>query len=102
MEMKDRKKATETAESRMQMIAPLLAPNLSREDVTKLKESISEQFQVSVRTVERYSKSYLEHGFEGLYPQGRSTESKFNLISRIKLYIDIFQKRKCHNFLHIR
>ena len=77
--MKDRKKAAETAESRMQMIAPLLAPNLSREDVTKLKESISEQFQVSVRTLERYSKSYLERGFEGLYPQGKSTQSKFKI-----------------------
>ena len=79
MEMKDRKKAAETAENRMQMIAPLLAPNLSREDVTKLKESISEQFQVSVRTLERYSKSYLERGFEGLYPQGKSTQSKFKI-----------------------
>lgn len=79
MEMKDRKKAAETAENRMQMIAPLLAPNLSREDVTKLKESISEQFQVSVRTLERYSKSYMERGFEGLYPQGKSTQSKFKI-----------------------
>ena len=79
MEMKNRKKAAETAENRMAMIAPLLAPNLSREDVTNMKERISESFQVSVRTLERYCKSYLEYGFEGLYPQGKSAESKYKI-----------------------
>ena len=79
MEMKNRKKVAETAENRMAMMAPLLAPNLSREDVTNMKERISESFHVSARTPERYCKSCLEYGFEGLYPQGKSAESNYIL-----------------------
>ena len=77
--MKDRKKAEETAEARMQMIAPLLAPNLGYSDITKLKTDISAVFEVSVRTLERYCKNYVDHGFEGLFPQGKSPEVKYKI-----------------------
>ena len=79
MEMKDKKKAEETAESRMRMIAPLLAPNLDCTDITKLKNDISEEYEVSVRTLERYCKNYVDHGFEGLYPQGKGSQVKYKI-----------------------
>ena len=79
MEMKDRKKAEGTGETRMKIIAPLLAPNLSSSDITKLKKKISEEYEISVRTLERYCRSYLEGGFEGLLPQGKGTEVKYKI-----------------------
>ena len=79
MEMKDRKKAEETAETRMQMIAPLLAPNLGYSDITKLKNELSEGYEISVRTLERYCRNYVENGFEGLFPQGKSREVKYKI-----------------------
>lgn len=79
MEMKDRQKAKETAEARMQMIAPLLAPNLGYTDIRKLKEELSATYEISVRTLERYCKSYVDGGFEGLYPQGKSGEAKYKI-----------------------
>ena len=79
LKMKDHKKAVETAETRMQMIAPLLASNLSKSDISKMKEAISTEYEISVRTLERYCKSYIEYGFEGLEPQGKSRESKYKI-----------------------
>ena len=58
MKMKDQKKAEEAAEGRMKMIAPLLAPNLGQADMTKLKEELSETYEVSIRTLDRYLRSY--------------------------------------------
>ena len=40
--MKDRKKAEANAEMRMQMIAPLLSPDLDRASMSALKQSLSE------------------------------------------------------------
>ena len=79
MKMKDQKKAEETAEGRMRMIAPLLAPDLGHSDITKLKNDISAEYEVSVRTLERYCKSYLERGFEGLCPQGKNPHVKYKI-----------------------
>jgi len=79
MKMKDRKKAEANAEMRMQMIAPLLSPDLDRASMSALKRSLSEANGVSVRTLERYCKSYLDHGFEGLLPQGKNPESKYKI-----------------------
>lgn len=72
MEMKDKKKAAASAESRMQMIAPLLNPNLDHAAMKQLKEELSRQYEISERTLERYCESYLKNGFEGLKPQGKS------------------------------
>ena len=74
--MKDRKKAEANAEMRMQMIAPLLSPDLDHASMSALKQSLSEANGVSVRTLERYCKSYLDNGFEGLLPQGKNPESR--------------------------
>lgn len=71
MKMKDQKKAQQSAEARMQMIAPLLSPNLDGAEMKQLKLRLSEEFEVSEKTLERYCKCYLESGFEGLQPKGR-------------------------------
>ena len=70
MKMKNQKKAQESAESRMKMIAPLLAPNLDKAAMKQLKIQLSEQYEVCEKTLDRYCKSYLEEGFEGLQPKG--------------------------------
>ena len=64
MEMKDQKKAAETAEQRMAMISPLLNPNLGKASVSQLKKQQCETYGVSERTLERYCRRYLESGFE--------------------------------------
>ena len=79
MEMKDQKKASEIAEQRMAMISPLLNPNLGKASVSQLKKQQCETYGVSERTLERYCRSYLESGFEGLKPQGRNTELKYKI-----------------------
>jgi len=76
MGMKDQKQAVSIAEERMKLIAPLLTPDLDSESMKKLRSSISEQNGVSERTLERYCRSYLAEGFEGLKPQGRGRRNK--------------------------
>ena len=70
MSMKDQKKAKEIAEQRMAMIAPLISVQPG-DSVARKKEEISEQFQVSTRTLERYLAAYKGGGFEALIPKGR-------------------------------
>ena len=79
MKMKDQKKAKETAEGRMKMIAPLLAPNLGLADMAKLKKELCETYEVSARTLERYLRNYAVGGFEGLMPSGKATKSKYKI-----------------------
>jgi len=73
MDMKDKKKATDAAEQRMQLIAPLLAPNLDKDSLAQLRAEISKNSGVSERTIMRYCSIYLQDGFEGLKPQGRGS-----------------------------
>lgn len=83
MEMKDSKKAREIADGRMQIIAPLLDPNLSRSEIAQLKVRQSEDYGVSVRTVGRYLDSYTTGGFEALKPRGKSNNSNFKIPENI-------------------
>ena len=78
-EMKDKKKAAEIAESRMSMIAPLLAPGQDKDTVRNLRETIAETHLVSQRTLDRYLHAYHSEGFCGLYPQGKGTEAKYKI-----------------------
>ena len=66
--MKNIKKAHETAEARMAIIAPLLAPGLDKDTVRKLRETIAETNQVSQRSLDRYLRAYHNEGFNGLLP----------------------------------
>ena len=78
-EMKDQKLAAEEAEERMKLIAPLLAPGLSREELAERKRTICEENHLSERTLRRYLQQYREGGFEGLKPQGHGSDDKFKI-----------------------
>ena len=53
MDMKDQKLATEIAEERMTLIAPLLSQNLDKDSVRLIRAEICERNQISQRTLER-------------------------------------------------
>lgn len=69
MEMKDKKLATEVAEERMSMIAPLLSQYMDGGQVAQIRQEICERNQISQRTLERYLSAYLSGGFDALKPQ---------------------------------
>ena len=77
--MKNNKKAQETAETRMAIIAPLLAPVLDKDSVRSLRETIIETNHVSQRTLDRYLHAYHMEGFNGLLPEGKSSETKYKI-----------------------
>ena len=77
--MKNIKKAHETAEARMAIIAPLLAPGLDKDTVRKLRETIAETNQVSQRSLDRYLRAYHNEGFNGLLPEGKNPEVKYKI-----------------------
>ena len=68
MDMKDQKLATEIAEERMTLIAPLLSQNLDKDSVRLIRAEICERNQISQRTLERYLTSYLKGGYAGSSP----------------------------------
>ena len=71
MEMKDKKLATEVAEERMSMIAPLLSQYMDGGQVAQIRQEICERNQISQRTLERYLSAYLSGGFDALKPQSK-------------------------------
>ena len=77
MDMKDQKLATEIAEERMTLIAPLLSQNLDKDSVRLIRAEICERNQISQRTLERYLTSYLKGGFDALKPQSRSAIDRY-------------------------
>ena len=74
MGMKDKKLAREIAEQRMIMIAPLLGLPLLSEIYYEKRREISENFELSTRTIQRYVDAYNESGIDGLEPKGRVPE----------------------------
>ena len=74
MGMKDKQLAKEIAERRMIMIAPLIGALLSVEEYYRKRREISETYDVSTRTLQRYVDAYNESGIDGLEPQGRVPE----------------------------
>ena len=81
--MKNTKKAHATAETRMTIIAPLLAPGLDKEAVRKIREDIVETNGVSQRTLDRYLRAYHAEGFSGLLPAGKNPEVKYKIPQNI-------------------
>ena len=79
MEMKDRKLATEIAEERMSIIAPLLSQHMDSGQAAQLRQEICERSQISPRTLERYLSAYLNSGFEGLKPQSKGAHNSFKI-----------------------
>jgi hypothetical protein len=74
--MKNSKKAQETAETRMAIIAPLLAPGLDKDSVRNLRKTLVETSHVSQRTLDRYeisiscSKGQCSKKAEGTFATG--------------------------------
>ena len=60
MGMKDKQLAKEIAERRMIMIAPLIGALLSVEEYYRKRREISETYDVSTRTLQRYVDAYNE------------------------------------------
>lgn len=58
----------EVAAERMEMIAPLLSPGLTKHDRSVMKKELAEHYNVSTKTVHRYYMKYLGKGYEGLLP----------------------------------
>ena len=77
--MKNSKKAQETAETRMAIIAPLLAPGLDKDSVRNLRKTIVETSHISQRTLDRYLHAYHSEGFNGLLPEGKNTGTKYKI-----------------------
>ena len=63
----------EQALARFQMIAPLLDESLDQAKRVLLREQLSAQHQVSVRSLYRYELYYRENGFSGLKPMNRES-----------------------------
>lgn len=82
-EMKDQKLAAAEAEEHMKLIAPLLAPGLTREALAEMKRKIREDYRISDRTLRRYMQQYREGGFERLKPQGHENSGKFKISQEI-------------------
>jgi len=78
-QMKDQKKAKTIADERMSIIAPLLAPNLDKAQIREIRDRIISDSGVSDRTIDRYMKSYLEHGFDGLMPAGKNPKASYKI-----------------------
>lgn len=66
--MTKQEKYRETAQKRMQLIAPLLAPGLDKASFQRMKEQISQESGLSERTLRRYLSLYHEGGFDKLKP----------------------------------
>ena len=72
--MKDKKKASEIASNRMQLVAPLLQVELDAAEQRQLRHRIMVQTGLSERTLRRYLERYREHGYEGLLPRPRGQD----------------------------
>ncbi len=73
MEQKERTTwREETALTRFQIIAPLLDSSLDRDKKVQLRKELASQNNLSVKTLRRYERGFLEKGFEGLKPAERS------------------------------
>lgn len=66
--MNTEKKREEKAANRIQLILPLLDERLDPAQLQQLKEEISGEHDVSIRTLERYMDAYRKNGFAGLKP----------------------------------
>ena len=78
-EMKDQKRAKAVAEERMSLIAPLLAPGLDRASVRQIRDRLVSDAGISDRTIDRYLKSYLQDGYNGLMPAGKNPDATYRI-----------------------
>lgn len=67
--MKKQKNPEEAAAERLQLITPLLDPELDHQQLVELKKEICGREKISYRTISRYLSAYLSEGFTGLKPK---------------------------------
>jgi putative transposase len=65
----ERERIEQIAANRLEIILPLLAPDLDKAKKQELKEEASIRFGVSERTIRRWINLYQEKGFDGLKPK---------------------------------
>ena len=59
--------------ARFQMFSPLLDESLDQAKRVELREQLSQQYQISTRSLYRYENYYRENGFWGLKPMNRES-----------------------------
>lgn len=59
----------EEAKKKMEMIAPLLDPYLTKQERAQKKKQIAEKEGLSAKTVHRYYKKYISEGYNALLPK---------------------------------
>lgn len=69
MEDKERQ---EEAKKKMEIIAPLLDPYLTKQERTQKKKQVAEKEGLSVKTVHRYYMKYMNGGYNALLPKQQS------------------------------
>lgn len=65
--------------ARFQLISPLLDESLDQAKRIELREQISEQHQISTRSLYRYENYYRKNGFSGLKPMNRESRTAQSL-----------------------
>ena len=66
----------ETALERFRIISPLMDSNLDRDKKVQLRKELASQNNLSVKTLRRYERAFLEKGFAGLKPAERPGTSR--------------------------
>jgi len=72
----ERERAEQIAANRLEVILPLLAPDLDKARKQELKEEASIRFGVSERTIRRWINLYQEQGFDGLKPKAPESSGR--------------------------
>ena len=88
------KNAEETAQFRMEVIAPLLQQGIDRDKLQKLVTAQSEKFEISERSVKRFLDSYQLNGYKGLYPKERTKPAKSGAITNEIMEAAIMLRRE--------
>jgi len=74
-------KAEEIAQSRIEIISPLLEEGIDKGKHKQLMALQCQKYGISQRTVERYLEGYQKNGYKGLYPVKRTKPAKSGAIS---------------------
>lgn len=87
----------EVASRRLMMITPLLEEGLDPSRIIELKKRISEDNNLSYRSISRYYETYLKEGFAGLKPKRSYKRKNTNLPDNFPEIVEqaIILRREC-------
>lgn len=92
--MKDKRRASEIASHRVQLLAPLFQEGLDAAQQRQIRLRIMEQTGLSERTLRRYLAQYRSDGYEGLVPKPRQSGSSTSSIPAELLQQAILLRRE--------